>query len=78
MKDNRCPHLRKQLGLVKHRNGAHRMEKCLDCGANVRGAGVWVSKAECPADDSALPVFADHGKEAEGEGLRQRSLFERL
>ena len=27
--------------------GYHRVERCLDCGANVRGPGIWVPKDQC-------------------------------
>jgi hypothetical protein len=35
--------------------GFHVAELCEVCGANVRGAGVWVARGECPCDPASLP-----------------------
>lgn len=76
-----CPHRRKQLGRVVCRDGRTLYaEKCLDCGENPRGPGVWVSHAEAIARSggppNGLPLFADYRHREAASG--QRSLFEGL
>ncbi len=64
------------MGVVIFRNGVrHRMEKCLDCGANARGPGTWVPHAEHGGEDGLLPVFADYTRKSDGH---QPSLFDGL
>jgi hypothetical protein len=77
MSEHGCPHLRRQLGRVVFANGTtHRMERCLDCGHNARGAGVWVPRGEHAAADDELPLFADYTKHARDPGWSQPSLFD--
>jgi hypothetical protein len=53
-----CAHAHRRIYRVPWRTGQgeHLAELCSDCGANVRGAGVWVPRAEVPGDPAALPV----------------------
>jgi hypothetical protein len=79
MKDaTRCPHLRRQFYRVVARNGREQVtEKCLDCGGNPRGAGVWVPRSEVPVDPDTLPLLADYRQAAAAPGRPvQRGLFE--
>jgi hypothetical protein len=74
----RCPHLRRQLYRVVARDGREQVtERCLDCGGNPRGAGVWVARAEVSVDPATLPLLADHRQTAP-ECPAQRDLFEEL
>jgi len=51
-------------------SGYHVAELCRDCGANVRGPGVWVSRREIVGDPDQLPVAPARSKD------RQASLFD--
>jgi hypothetical protein len=74
----RCPHLRRQLYRVLARDGREQVtERCLDCGGNPRGAGVWVARAEVPVDPASLPLLADY-RQAAASQPAQRDLFEGL
>jgi hypothetical protein len=74
----RCPHLRRQFYRVITRGGREQVtERCLDCGGNPRGAGVWVARAEVPVDPASLPLLADYRQTAASPGRPvQRGLFE--
>jgi hypothetical protein len=75
---DRCPHLRRQLYRVITLDGREPItERCLDCGGNPRGAGVWVARSEVPVDPGSLPLLADY-RQAAGTpgGPVQRGLFE--
>jgi hypothetical protein len=68
-----CSHLRRQLyrqPFIRRDSspGEHIVEKCLDCGANARGPGVFVPRAEV-ADPSALPVLPGRQAAAQQPGL---------
>jgi hypothetical protein len=79
MKDaTRCPHLRRQFYRVVARDGREQVtEKCLDCGGNPRGTGMWVPRSEVPVDPATLPLLADHRQAAAAPGRPvQRGLFE--
>jgi hypothetical protein len=79
MKDpGRCHHLRRQFYRIITRDGREPVtERCLDCGGNPRGAGVWVARSEVPVDPATLPLLADYRQAAAAPGRPvQRGLFE--
>lgn len=68
----RCNHAHKAMARIICSDGREQiLEQCLDCGANVRGPGVWVARAEVRDPDS-LPVLRDYRRKA----VPQRGLFD--
>jgi hypothetical protein len=56
----RCRHERSQFVRVVIADGRTQiMERCLDCGANARGLGRWVPRAELALPLEALPLLTD-------------------
>lgn len=73
------PHRRKQLYRAIAGDGRTQIrETSLDCGANPRGPGIWVGRAELTVPLEDLPLLADHRKSPPRAGERQRTLFEDL
>ncbi len=73
-----CSHLRKALYRVIIRDGRTQIaERCLDCGMNPRGPGIWVPRAEVRQPIEDLPLLADRREDdrADHSGPQQQSLF---
>lgn len=69
-----CNHVKTEYGRVIFSGGSyHIVERCVECLANVRGPGVWVSRALLTVDPETLPVFSDR-RSAEEKG-EQKLLF---
>jgi hypothetical protein len=71
-----CPHLRSAFFRHPFGDGRsyHLAEHCLDCGVNVRGAGVWVPRQELLEtqhlnDPGQLPVWDAAGSRVDGPSL---------
>ena len=76
MKNEGCPHLRRQLGRVVFADGStHRVEMCLDCGHNARGPGVWVAKSEHYESVDDLQLLPNYQQAAQRH-WSQPSLFD--
>jgi len=72
--NNRCPHSRRGIYRVPWASGGgeHLVELCEECGANVRGAGVWVKRSEV-RDPASVPLAP--GKTV---STKQPSLFDAI
>lgn len=70
-----CRHPRREFARVIMRDGRSQvMERCTDCGVNVRGSGKWVPKSQVPVAVETLPVVKDN-RSAVDRG-EQPTLFE--
>lgn len=75
MKGFECEHKDRELARVIMRDGRSQvLERCKECGANVRGSGKWVPRSEVPVNLETLPVAKDN-RSAVDRG-EQPTLFE--